>query len=190
MTVLNPSTPLGAGIEDIRKHRGWFLALGIALIILGTFALVSTFAATLATALLLGWILIVSAVAHLVEAFQTRTWRGVIWQVLLGIIDLAVGVYLVMFPLGGAIKLTLVLAIFFVAEGIVQILAGAAGKLPNRGWQMFSGLITVLLGVLVISEWPYSGVWFLGMCLGIGLIFRGWALVALSSVAKRIGAPA
>lgn len=190
MTALNPSAPLGVGVEELRKHRGWFLALGIALIILGTFALGATVAATLASIMVIAWILIISGVAHLADAFQTRAWRGVVWHVLLGLIDLLVGAWLLINPAVGAIKVTLILAIFFIIEGIVQIMAGVAGKLPNRGWQIFSGLITVLLGVLVISEWPYSGVWFLGMCLGIGLIFRGWSLIALSMVAKRMGAPA
>jgi uncharacterized membrane protein HdeD (DUF308 family) len=189
MTALNPSVPLGAGIAELRRHWGWFLVLGIVLICLGMFALGATFAATLASVLVLAWILIIAGIANLADAFQTRSWKGVVWHVILGIVDLLVGVWLLLNPALGAIKVTFILAIFFVIEGVFQILAGISGRLPHRGWQIFSGLITLLLGVMVFSEWPYSGVWFLGMCLGIGLIFRGWSMIALSMIARRAPAP-
>ncbi len=185
MTTMQPMATAQGG-EDLRKHSGWFLGLGVLMIILGMIALGATVAATLASVMVLAWILIISGAAHLVEAFQTRQWKGVAWHLLLGVVDLLVGVWLLVNPAVGAVKITLILAILLVIEGVLQVIAALSGRFPNRGWQIFSGVITFVLGVMVWREWPYSATWFLGMCVGIMLIFRGWSLVGLSMLAKRM----
>jgi uncharacterized membrane protein HdeD (DUF308 family) len=165
---------------------GWLLALGFALVVLGVIALYTAFWVTLITVEFFAWLLVASGVLHVVHAFRTRPWGGFFMQLLIGLLQAAVGILVVMRPLTGALSLTLVMAVFFIVEGVFRIGAAAALRLHSWGWQVLSGLLTLLLGLFVALGWPESGLWVIGMFVGIDLIFAGNALVMLALAARRL----
>ena len=174
------------GLDVVRRHWGWFFALGVLLLGLGVFALGWSLLVTLASVVLVGWVLLISGLGHLAHAVRTHGWRGVSLQLVTGILDLVIGVMLVLHPAAGALSLTLVLAAFFIIIGLFQIVGALSQQFPNWGWALVSGLISLLLGGLLWTAWPVSGLWFIGVCVGIGLIFRGWSWVMVALTARRL----
>lgn len=169
------------GMEDFRKNWGWLLTLGIALFILGLLALSMTFASTLATIYVLGLLLVIAGVFEISNAF--RKGQGGFFHLFTGVLDIVTGVLLIAFPMAGAAALTMILAIFFLVGGLVRFFGALMTSMPNRGWAMLSGVIDFILGLVLLGSWPVSALWFLGMVVGIGLIFRGiwWAMLAIST---------
>src|SRR5690349_389708 len=100
------TTPLLVDVDSLRRHRGWFLALGILMIVIGTIAFVLTPAATLGTVLVLGWLLVFSGIIEVVHAFQMRGWGGVFLHVIAGILGVLIGLLVVTHPVAGALAWT------------------------------------------------------------------------------------
>jgi uncharacterized membrane protein HdeD (DUF308 family) len=162
------------------------LIVGIALIVLGTVAIIAPGFATLFVTTFLGWLFIVSAVAEFYLAFQVHGGWRIAGAVLTGLVSLVAGVWLLLNPLAGAAALTLLLAAYFVATGVVK--AVAAFQLRPVGgwfWTLLSAAASIILGLLVFSGWPGSALWILGLLVGIDLLFYGWALIALRSAVNR-----
>ena len=166
--------------DSLRRKWGWFLALGILLVLLGTIALVIMPAATIATVLVLGWLMVFSGVFEAIHAFQVRGWRGVLLHLVGGLLGVVVGLLIVTHPVAGALAWTMLFASFFLIVGIFRMVAAIRMKFPNWGWAAFDGAVTLLLGVLLWADWPWSGLWFLGLSIGISLILRGWSYAMLA----------
>ena len=162
-----------------RLHWSWILALGIATILLGSIALGDALAVTLISILLLGWLLIGAGVLHIVNLVRNSEARN-LWHILNVIIDLVAGFYFVSHPGLGAVTLTLVLAAFFLASGITRLIAVFRTDIPHKLWPVVDGLISIALGAMLWIHWPWTGLWFIGFAVAIGLIFRGWGWVMLA----------
>jgi uncharacterized membrane protein HdeD (DUF308 family) len=165
--------------ERIRERWRWFLVLGIAVIVLGVVALGDTILVTMVSVVLLGWLLIISAIFHAVQWFRGRAARH--FLDLLGfVLDLVVGLILLSNPAAGALTLTLVLAVFFLAGGLMRAFSALSSEVPHRVWAILDGAVSALLGILLWVHWPWSGLWFIGFAIGVELIFRGWAWIMLA----------
>jgi uncharacterized membrane protein HdeD (DUF308 family) len=173
-------------IEDIRHKWGWFLALGIALIVIGIIALSIIPAATLATVVVLGWLMMFGGIVETVDAFHARGWGGIFLHLAGGILGILVGLLVVTHPVAGALSWTLLFSAFFTVIGIYRMIVAARLKFPNWGWAVFDGAITLLLGIMLWVHWPYSGLWFLGFAVGISLILRGWSQIMFALAARRL----
>jgi len=180
------TSPLSFEFEKFHHRWGWYLALGIALVILGIIALFLTPAATLATVLVLGWLLVISGVIECIHAFQMRRWGGVFLHLVCGVLGVVVGLLVVMHPVAGALAWTLLFASFFIVIGIFRIVAAVKLKFPLWGWAVFDGAVTTLLGLVLWLSWPWSGLWFLGVALGVSLILRGSSNIMLSVAARTL----
>jgi uncharacterized membrane protein HdeD (DUF308 family) len=178
------------GVDAVRRNWGWLVFLGVALILLGMIALGFSFIATVVTVKVIGWLLIFAGVVHVAHAFGTQTWGAMLWHVLEGLLDIVVGILLLVAPLTGAMTITLVLGIMLMVGGVLEIVAGATSRLPNKGWVVFSGVMAIILGVMVLAKWPYSAMWFIGTVVGISLIFRGWMWLMLGLMVKSAPRPA
>ena len=192
MATLDPQAPLGTlalGAQELRRNWGLLLALGIAELLLGTIALGVVGMVTLVSVIFFGWLLIFSGVAHLVRAFRTRGWEGVSLHLLLGILQVAVGVLLLARPAAGAASLTLLLAALFTVSGLFRIGFAMMTRIHGWGWQVLSGLVALLLGLLITAGWPASSIWVIGTFIGIDLIFGGWAFIMIALAARRLPAP-
>src|SRR5579872_7090353 len=164
------STPILHELEHLRQHWGWLLTLGIGIVILGAVALVIMPAATLATVLILGWLLVISGVIEAIHAFRVRRWGGTFLHLIAGILGIFIGLMIVTHPVAGALAWTLLFASFFTVIGIFRVIAAIRLKFPNWGWAVFDGAVTLLLGMLLWAQWPWSGLWFMGVAVGISLI--------------------
>ncbi len=170
---------------DLRKQAGLVLGLGIALIVLGMLALYFTTYSTLISVKILGWLFIFSGFIQIGHALYARGWSGFLLPLLVGIISIMAGAITLLNPFAGAITLTLLLAIFFIAQGIVRIYLALTKKFEHWAWILVSGILSIILGIMVLYQWPYSGLYIIGIVVGVDLIFNGWALVMLSSFARR-----
>jgi uncharacterized membrane protein HdeD (DUF308 family) len=163
--------------------------LGVALIVLGTVAIIAAVATTLISVMVFGWLLLIGGIIQSVHAFWVRPWSGLLLQLLIGVLNIVVGLLIVANPGASALALTLLMAAFFVVGGIFRIVTAAEEHFPGRGWALFSGLINILLGILIWAQWPASAFWVIGLFIGIDLIFTGWWFIALAAMAKRLTSP-
>ena len=174
-------TAIRAGFDQLHASWGWFVALGIALIVLGAVCILGEITATLITVVVLGWFLLISGIVALVHAFQTRSWSGFLIYLLSALLRLFTGFMLVRFPLGGALGITALLAVLFIVGGAFRAIGAGKLRFPRWGWAVASGLISVALGVTLLVQFPASSLWFIGLAVGVDLIFEGTSLVALGS---------
>jgi uncharacterized membrane protein HdeD (DUF308 family) len=170
----------------VSEKWGWFLALGIALIVVGLAAIAFPFISTVAAKIMLGWLFLIGGVMMIIHAFQAPGWGGFLWELLIGVLYAVVGGYLAFFPLTGLLTLALVLAILFIAEGIFEtIMAFRVRPHEGWGWLLLSGIAALAVGVMIALDFPGSAVWALGLLVGINLLFSGWSYVFLALAGKR-----
>jgi uncharacterized membrane protein HdeD (DUF308 family) len=172
---------IAASVDQARKNWGWYLALGILLILVGFYAIWAGEAATIASIIVLGIVLLIAGVGQLIGAFMMRGAGHIILALLVGVLDIVVGLILIGHPTLGALTITLFLAVLFVFAGIFRFVSALWLQYPQYGWAAASGFVTFLLGVLLWAQWPISAVWFPGFAVGVNFIFAGvaWAAMAL-----------
>jgi uncharacterized membrane protein HdeD (DUF308 family) len=162
-------------MDVLRLRWGWLLFVGILMATLGTVALMIVPAATIGTALVAGWLLVVSGIIEMVHAFRVRRWGGLFLHLIGGVLGLLVGLLVVTHPLAGAVAWTLLFASFLSVVGLFRTIAAIRLKFPHWGWAVFDGIVSLGLGILLWVDWPWSGLWFVGLSVGISLILRGWS---------------
>jgi uncharacterized membrane protein HdeD (DUF308 family) len=165
---------------EMIHNWGWFLALGIGLLVLGVAAVVRSFAATVASMVFFGWLLVFASVIEFANAFMVGKWAGFFLHILVAILFGIIGLLMVTKPVISAEALTVVMATFFLIGGLFQLLGSLWIHLPGWGWQSLNGIIAAVMGGLILAEWPVSGLWVIGLFVGIDLIFHGWAWIALA----------
>jgi uncharacterized membrane protein HdeD (DUF308 family) len=187
----NTATGIMRRIEEVGQHSGWFMALGIAFIIGGAAALLMPLVASIAVVLLVGWMFIFVGIVQLVHAWRTRDWGGTIWDALIGIVILLGGIAITIDPIVGAVTLTLLVGLVFLAKGVVQVIL-ALNLRPRGawGWILAAGILSIVAGVVIVFSWPISGGWVLGTLAGISFILTGWSYVMLATAARRVAAAA
>ena len=169
-----------------RGGTGWTMVWGIVLLICGIAAIALPWASGIGVVIVIGWVLLFSAVSHLIFAFHTHSVGGVLWQILLALIYGAAGVFMLMNPLAGLVTLTLVLAIFLLIEAALETaLYFQLRRGINAGWILFDAIVTLILAILIWSQWPSSALWFIGTIIGISLIFSGVSRLSLASAMRR-----
>jgi uncharacterized membrane protein HdeD (DUF308 family) len=172
-------------LEQLRGNSGWFIMLGIVLIVAGIFMITWPFIATLAAILVYGWVLLVTSVMHLISLFYVRHWRGAMMLLLAAVLEAVLGLFMIMHVGDAALIFTLLLGIWLMVGGTFRLLAAVIQQFHNWGWVFFDGLISLVLGILVWRHWPLDWPWFIGLCLGIALLFRGWSWIALGLLVRR-----
>jgi uncharacterized membrane protein HdeD (DUF308 family) len=161
-------------------HRGWMIALGVALTVLGILAIGAAVLTTVLSIKVLGWMLIVGGVIQVVHAFSAPRWSGVALSLLEGVVYGVVGVLVASRPVETAVVATLLLAGFLMISGLFRILAVPIFlRLRNGGWVLASGILSLLLGIAVWAQWPASGLWVIGAFIGIEMIGWGISLIML-----------
>jgi uncharacterized membrane protein HdeD (DUF308 family) len=171
----------------IAEKWGWFLALGIVLIVVGMAAIVFPLVSTIAAKIMLGWLFLIGGVFMVLHAFSSQGWQGFIWSLLIGVLYLIAGGYLAFFPLTGLLTLAILLAALFLAEGIAEIIMAFKVR-PHEGWgfMLLSGIAALAVGVMIALDLPSSATWALGLLVGINLLFSGWSYIFLALAGRRI----
>ena len=170
---------LAAGVDRVRNSWRWFVAVGIALVILGTVCIVGNVTATLATVFAFGCLLLAGGVVALVHAFETRSWSGFLLSLLSAVLRGFTGYLLIRYPLAGEWSLTLLLASLFIVGGMFRAIGAATLRFRRWGWAALSGAVSVVLGVMLLGQLPISSLWFIGFAIGLDFVFDGASLVAV-----------
>jgi uncharacterized membrane protein HdeD (DUF308 family) len=173
--------------RSLHAHWRLFLAEGIVLLILGLLAIVVPQIATIAVAVFIGWILLVSGAVGLIATFRMRSAPGFWWSLISAILGIVAGILLFRSPVSGALSLTVILTVFLIVEGIVSILFAFEHKreLSGRwGAMLFSGLVDLLLAGIIIEGLPGTAAWAIGLLIGVNLVFGGVALIAMALHAR------
>jgi uncharacterized membrane protein HdeD (DUF308 family) len=166
--------------KDLAAQWGWFLVFGAALLILGVAAVWRSVAATFASMQFFGVLLLIAAAVEIVASFWVGHWAGFFLHAFSAILYGVLGLIFVMRPMITAEVLTFVMALFFLVGGIFHIVGAAWLGYSGWGWQILDGVITVALGLMILAQWPASGLWVIGLFIGINLIFYGAAWIAIS----------
>ncbi|MBS3651318.1 HdeD family acid-resistance protein [Pseudaminobacter sp. 19-2017] len=168
-------------VQRLKSSWIWLAILGVISLVGGVFALFNPFAATFAAVLLAGWTFLLFGILQVIQAFSIGAWSGFLWALLLGVLTAAVGVSLLYNPLAGALTLTLVVAILFLVLGVVKIMyAISLRPVKGWGWVILSGAISLLLGVLILADYPVSAASILGILLAVELISNGISLLLIT----------
>jgi uncharacterized membrane protein HdeD (DUF308 family) len=177
------------GLAELKRNWGWFLGLGVCLIVLGVIALGSSVLATMATVVFIGWLLLIGGILEAVHAFWRKQWGGFFIDLLTGILYVVVGFLVVANPAATAVTLTLLIALFLMFGGTFRIVVALLLRFPHWGWLVLHGAISLVLGIAIWIRWPWDGLWVIGLFVGIDLIFNGWSLVMLGLAAKQLPEP-
>lgn len=181
---LQNRTYLSSNIEEIRQNWGWFLALGIFLIIAGISAMICAVFTTFFTVLLLSMVLIFGGIANIIHAFWARRWSGFFLSLLIGILYGFIGLLFFTKPLEAVSTLTLLMGCVFIVSGLFKACSCLAARFDHWGWELFSGLVSLFLGFSVLSQWPAISFWMIGLFVGIDFLFIGWTWVLFSLAAR------
>jgi uncharacterized membrane protein HdeD (DUF308 family) len=189
MTLPQDVSKLQSRMADaVRAHWKAFLFEGIVLVILGLAAIVVPLTASLAVTIFLGWMFLISGVAGLVMSFWARQMPGFWWSLISAVLGIAAGVILLAKPAQGLLTLTLVVGIYFLAEGVATIMYALQHRkeLSERwSWMLFSGLMDILIAFLIISGFPGSAEWAIGLMVGINLVIGGSSLIGMALAARK-----
>lgn len=158
----------------LRTSWIWMAVFAVISLIGGVLALLNPFAATLAATLMAGWAFSFLGALQIIQAFQVQGWGGFIWALLFGILTLVVGISLIFNPLAGMVSLTLLVAVLFLALGVVKLMYAFSLR-PVAGWVwvLLSGVLSLGLGILILADFPWAAVSVLGILLGVELISNG-----------------
>ena len=179
---------MGATPEAVVKRGSSpSIVWSILLIIFGLLAIASPLAASLGVVIVIGWLILFNGAAQLVHAFQSKGIGHIAWKLLVAVVYLVAGAYLLVHPAVGVASLTLVLAIFFFAEGVVDIVAYFSTRtIGGSAWMLLDGIITVVLGVLIWRHWPSSSIWVIGVLVGISLLMTGMTRLMMALALRKL----
>lgn len=174
-------------LENFRKNRKLLIFEGIILVLLGIFAIILPNIFTLGIELLLGWLFLAGGIVQSFRTFQSMHAEGFWPSLIASLIAIAIGIMLLLYPIGGMITLTLLLTIFFVVEGIAKIILAIElrNQLPRWGWMLFSGILALAIAGIIWSQWPSSAYWVIGLLVGINMLFFGMSLLAIAGGAGK-----
>lgn len=185
-------TPGGAfagHLKEVRAKWGWFVALGIIMILAGMIALGSAYTlafGTLFSVYYIGAMMVVGGVAQIFHAFAVKGWGGFFFWLLDGVLYLAAGVIAFLHPMMAAAVLTLLLGISLIVGGIFRLIASFQMRpATGWGWLLFSAIIAIILGIEITVQWPINSMWILGLFLGVDLLFNGFTVLMLGLGLKK-----
>ena len=171
---------------DVRRATTWSVAISLLMIVSGLIAIGTPMIAGVAVTIVVGWLLILSAVLHLAFAWRSGHAAAVVWEILLGGAYGFIGFYVLANPVAGLESLTFAVAVYLVAEGVLEcLLSLQLHEAPGRGWLLVDGVVTLIIAVMIWSTWPSNAGWVVGTLVGISMFFSGVTRLMLSLAIRR-----
>jgi uncharacterized membrane protein HdeD (DUF308 family) len=183
--MMNLGGIVAAERDELRKAWGWLVTLGVLFLILGLAALVFVGLTTLMTVLFVGWVFLIAGVAEAVHAIVRRGWSGFWVDLLSGVVTAVAGLLIVLHPGTGASVLTMFVAVVFLVGGLLRLGIGLGARTPYGGWFVLHGIVSAVLGVLILAEWPESAIWVIGTLVAIDLIVSGVRMISFGLAVRR-----
>lgn len=172
------------GADILRKNWGRFVGLGIFLVLLGTLAIGYSIIATEIAMVFIGWLMIMGGVLQTAHGFTLKEWGGFFLDLFTGLLYSIAGLIIIAHPAATAVMLTLFIAMLLIFGGIFRIVLAIADRFHHGMWLFIHGAINLLLGISICQSWPISGLWVIGLFIGIDMLFNGWSLIMLGLAAK------
>ena len=170
-----------------KRASGFSIVLSILLIVCGLLAILLPVEMSLGVVIVIAWLLMISGVVQLINAIRGRGTGSRFWAGMIGVTHFAMGLFFRL-DLGiGIAALTLALIAFFLAQGIIGLVAYF--RVRNSGgsrWLLFQSVMTLILGVMIWRHWPSSSLWVIGMLVGINMIIIGTARLMLALAVRRL----
>ena len=171
---------------DLKRNWGWLLGLGILFVILGCIGLGMVVGLTIASVLFLGVLLIVAGVSQIIDVFKSSQWKGVFWHALIAVLYIIGGGIVIYDPILASTFITVLIAWVLIIIGVTRlIMASVLREAAGWGWLVFAGIMAIILGILILMQWPYSGLWVLGLFIAIELIVNGWTYIFIALAIRR-----
>jgi uncharacterized membrane protein HdeD (DUF308 family) len=173
--------------DELHRASGWSIVLSVLMILAGLLAIVSPAIAGVTVTAIVGWLLIISGVLHFGYAWRSSGAGAVLWEILLGIVYGAIGLYMLANPLIGLQSLTVAIAAYLLIEGVLELALSFQFR-PARGsgWLLLDGIVTLVLAVMIWSTWPSSAFWVVGTLVGISMLFSGITRLMLSMAVRHL----
>jgi len=170
---------------ELKKNWAWMLSLGIVMVILGTIGLGMTVLFNEIVVMYFGFLLLFGSGVQLMQAFRAEAWKGRFWHILIALMYIAGGIIAVTEPVVAGMTLALLIAWTLIVIGVLRLvmafqMRGANGWL----WTLLGGLLSVALGIMIMNEWPQSGLWVIGLFVAIEILFAGWSQIMIALAAK------
>jgi uncharacterized membrane protein HdeD (DUF308 family) len=173
---------------ELPQKWGWLLALGVIQIILGIIGLGMTFGLTIVTIIVYGIFLLIAGVAQIVQTFSVKGWKSRGLHLLIALIYVLGGLIIIARPLAASLFLTLFIGFVLLAAGLLRsIMAFHFKGFKNWFWPLLSGIFSIILGLIILSQWPVSGLWVIGLFVAVELIINGWSAVMIALAARGAG---
>ena len=170
---------------ELKKNWAWMLSLGIVMVILGVIGLGMTVLFNEIVVMYFGFLLLFGSGVQLMQAFRAEAWTGRVWHVLIALVYIVGGIIAVTEPVIAGMTLALLIAWTLIVIGVLRLfmalqMRGAAGWL----WTLLGSVLSVVLGVMIINEWPQSGLWVIGLFVAIEILFAGWSQIMIALAAR------
>ena len=167
--------------EELKRSWGWLLALGILFVLLGSIGLGMVVGLTLVSVLFLGVLLLIAGCSQLIDVFKSKRWKGVAWHALIAVLYLAGGGVVIYDPFLASTFITALIAWVLIVIGVTRFtMAIVLREAAGWGWLLLAGLTAIVLGVMILMQWPYSGLWVLGLFIAIDLLVNGWTYIFIA----------
>ena len=172
--------------STVTQNRKRLLGFGILSLVLGVMGTFMSVAVTMASIMVFGMLLIIAGVIFLIDSFSAPEWKGRLLGLLISLLYVAGGIVMVMYPTGSAVWFTLFIAAFLIVIGATRIFMGFKIKdiVKAWGWMVFGGILSIVLGIMIYAQWPFSGLWVIGLFISIEMIIQGFNAIILSRVIK------
>src|SRR5262249_8824317 len=182
---------MSAHLSDVieRRSNTWFVLGAIVMVIAGVLAISLPLATTTVLSILLAWLLIAAGIGHLIAAFRFESFASFVWELLVATAAIFAGAFMRTHPTMAPITLTFVLAILFLASGISEFaLFFRVRSAPRSGWILLNAMVDIIIGLVVLRDWPANSLWLLGVLVGISLLVAGISRLVFSmKVRQRLG---
>jgi len=177
---------------NLKPSWGWLLSLGILFIIMGLIGLGMSLGLTVISIIFFGILLIIAGISHVIYVFKYKNIRESLWQALIAFLYILGGIFIIYDPVLGSLIITALLAGAFVVIGITRMIMAFALKATygsgaggTRVWLFLAGLAGLILGFIILAQWPVSGLWFIGLWIAIELIMTGWSYIVLALALRK-----
>lgn len=171
---------------DLQRNWGWLLGLGILFVLLGFIGLGMTVGLTLVSMYFFGILFIVAGIAQIADVFKSHHWKGIVGHALIAVLYVMGGAYILYDPFLASAVITTLIAWILILVGITRIImAFVLRHAAGWGWLLFAGLTAIILGVLILMQWPYSALWVIGMFIAIELFVNGWTYIFMAIGMRR-----
>jgi uncharacterized membrane protein HdeD (DUF308 family) len=178
---------IGDWTHEVKSNAGWLVALGVVTIVAGLLSMGYPWASGLGVTVVVGIVMVIAGIARTAAAFHAGSFGQGTLAFLGAILTVVGGVVLVTRPGIGLASLTLMLGIYLLIDGIAgAVLAFKVKPVAGWGWMLVGAFTGLVLGILLLWEWPLSGVWAIGTLVGINLIFTGFSVVSIGSAARKM----